>query len=73
MEESLKIDWKFNAAYHHKSNGVVERVNQTLWNKIRKISNFGSKSWGRAVKKAEFATNICFNRAINTSPYIAKF
>lgn len=67
------IEWCFNAPYHHKSNGVVERVNQTLWNKIRRISGFGDRSWERAVKKATFATNICFNRAINTSPYIARF
>lgn len=62
--------WDFSSPYHHKSMGAVERVNQTLWNKLRKISGFGEKRWYRCVDEAVTAVNISFNRSIGTSPYV---
>lgn len=67
------ISWEYGSPYHHGSTGLVERYNQALWSKIRKISEFGSKSWVNCVEKAVFGCNISFNRAIGTSPYIARF
>lgn len=69
----LGVVWDFASPYHHKSMGLVERANQTLWNKIRLLSQFGKLSWERATAEAVKAMNISFNRAIGTSPYIAVF
>jgi hypothetical protein len=40
---------------------------------LKRLTNFGMHQWQRYVEKATNAYNICFNRAINTSPYILKF
>lgn len=58
---------------HHQTVGLVERTNQTLFRKLKKLCNFGEKSWEKEVEKAAFGTNISFNRAINTSPYMLKY
>jgi hypothetical protein len=67
------IEWKFASPYHHKTTGLVERTNQTLWNKIRKISNFGAIEWESIVKKAILAVNISLQRSIGVSPFVAMY
>ena len=64
------IDWVTNSPSHHNSVGAVERVNKISWDKIRKLSNFGTRSWERCVEEAVFGINISFHRALGTSPYI---
>ncbi|KAF9760555.1 Transposon Tf2-6 polyprotein, partial [Nosema granulosis] len=66
------IEWNFASPAHHKTVGCVERVNQTLWNKVRKLSNFGKRCWEKVVPLATYAVNISFNRAIGTSPFLMK-
>jgi hypothetical protein len=51
----------------------VERVNQTLMNKLKKITAFGKYSWEKALPRATFAVNISFNRAIGMAPYMLKY
>jgi hypothetical protein len=41
--------------------------------KIRKLSNFGTRCWEDYVEAATVAVNASLNRSINTSPYIFKF
>lgn len=72
LSEALKIDWKFASPYNHKSTGAVERVIQTLRNKLKKLTNFGEKDWRKLLEKATLAVNLSYNRAISTSPYIFK-
>ncbi|KAI4293213.1 hypothetical protein PAPHI01_2487 [Pancytospora philotis] len=67
------VHWEYSSPYHHETVGLVERTNQTLWNKVKLLSRFGQLSLKNAVKKAAFGTNISYNRAIDTSPYIARF
>jgi hypothetical protein len=64
------LKWEYSSPEHHNTVGSVERVNQTLWSKIKKLTNFGESSWKNAVSKATLAVNISFNRAIGTSPHI---
>ncbi|KRH93508.1 pol polyprotein [Pseudoloma neurophilia] len=64
------VDWQFSSPDHHETVGAVERANQTLLNKIRKLSNFGGKDWESVLEAATHAVNISFNRSIQTSPYI---
>jgi hypothetical protein len=72
LQEKYKFEWRFSSPYHHKTMGLVERANQTLWKKLRKMSNFGELNWERLLDKAVYATNISFNRSIGTSPWIFK-
>ena len=67
------IEWITNSPGHHKAVGGVERVNRTLWDKIRKLSNFGNHPWEEYVEKAAFALNISFHRALGTSPYVWRY
>lgn len=53
--------------------GAVERTNQTIFKKIRKLSKFGENDWKRIVEKATYAYNISFNRSIDCSPIQIKY
>lgn len=66
------IDWKYNSPAHHKTMGAVERVNQTLFKKLRKLANFKTSQWEKNLKFAIKATNMSYNRSIGTSPYILR-
>ncbi|MGL5707185.1 MAG: reverse transcriptase domain-containing protein, partial [Aeromonas sp.] len=67
------IDWITNSPGHHQTVGCVERTNQTLFNKLRKLCNYDIEQWEGKLKDAVFATNISFHRALGTSPYVFKF
>ncbi|KAF9760594.1 Retrovirus-related Pol polyprotein from transposon [Nosema granulosis] len=73
LARTLGIKWEFASPAHHQTIGAVERANQTLWQKIRKLSEFGDNDWEKKVGIAARATNISFNRAIKTSPFILKY
>lgn len=49
--------------------GAVGRVNRTLMEKLKKLTNFGSISWELKVKDATDGTNYSYNRSIRVSPY----
>lgn len=51
-------------------NWSIERVIQTLINKIRKLAQFGKYEWSKFLEDAILAVNLSFNRSINTSPFI---
>lgn len=69
----MRFKWEFASPHHHNSVGAVERANQTLLHKIRKLCLFGACPWDRYVNKAVTATNYSFNRSIQTSPFIFKY
>ncbi|KAI4291000.1 hypothetical protein PAPHI01_0274 [Pancytospora philotis] len=71
--EREHVHWEYSSPYHHETVGCVERTNQTLWGKVKVLSKFGQLSLKNAVKKAAYGANISYNRAIGTSPYIARF
>ncbi|KAF9748547.1 Retrovirus-related Pol polyprotein from transposon, partial [Nosema granulosis] len=73
LQKKYRFGWEYSSPEHHNTVGAVERVNQTLWNCIKKLTEFGRLSWKKAVEKATFAINISFNRAIGTSPYILRW
>ena len=71
--ERHEIEWKFNSPGHHNAVGAVERVNRTLLNKIRKLSDFGKKNWEKILEAATTAINLSPHRAISTSPHIMRY
>ncbi|KAF9761554.1 Gag-Pol polyprotein [Nosema granulosis] len=73
LSARLGIKWDFASPAHHQTVGGVERANQTLWQKIRKVSDFGSRKWETVVAQATHAVNISYNRSIGTSPFILKY
>jgi hypothetical protein len=64
--------WEYSSPGHHESVGAVERVNQTLLSKLRKLCGFGEREWDRYLQQATLAVNLSFNRSIQTSPFIFK-
>lgn len=71
--EKYKLKWRYNSPNYHKTTGLVERANQTLFRKIQKLSNFGEKDWKRVVQKAAYGYNISYNRSIDTSPILNQY
>jgi hypothetical protein len=69
--ETNKIKWKFSSAFHPETNGTIERFNQTLIHKIRKISDFGLKDWDECLPQATKAYSYSYSRSIGRSPYEA--
>ena len=72
LSRRLNFTWEFSSPRHHETVGAVERVNQTLMNILKKLTNFGTEPWENKLQQAVYAYNISFHRAINTSPYILK-
>lgn len=61
--------WKYNSRDHHKTVSCVERTNQTLLRKLKKINNFEEDGWESKINKAVLAYNISFNRVLQSSPH----
>lgn len=68
-----KLSWLFNSPGHHKTTGLVERANQTLFTKIKKLSGFGKTDWKEVIGKAVYGYNISFNRTMHTSLIMIKY
>ncbi|KAI4293353.1 hypothetical protein PAPHI01_2627 [Pancytospora philotis] len=66
--ESRGITVKHGSPYTPTTTGAIERLNQTLMSKVRKLSEFGKKSWARALSSAVQACNNCPSRATGISP-----
>jgi hypothetical protein len=64
------IQWLFSSPFHHQTTGAVERVIQTLTQKLKKLSEFGVKRWTSLVEQATRAVNLSYNRSIGTSPFV---
>ena len=65
--------WIYSSPHHHESVGLAERTNKTLLEKLKKLTDFGTKSIREILPRATLAVNMSFNRAIQTSPYIFKY
>ena len=59
--KQFNIKWILNSPGHHQTMGCVERVNQTLMNKLRKLCNNGHTLWEDKIEEAIFAVNISFH------------
>ena len=60
--------WNHGSPYHPQTQGAVERFNDTILKKLKKISDFGKIPWDSCVAAANKAYNASFNRSIGCSP-----
>lgn len=72
LRDKYGLIWEFNSPGHHSTVRAVERVNQTLLNKVKKLCAFGAYEWDIVLNQAEASVNLSFNRSIQTSPFIFK-
>ncbi|MGL5691848.1 MAG: hypothetical protein ACRDD8_13650, partial [Bacteroidales bacterium] len=70
--DKYSIAWLNNSPGHHQTMGCVERVNQTLLRKLRKLCDFNEEKWEEKLSQAVSAVNFSFHRALQTSPYVFK-
>ena len=68
--EQQKISIHHTTAYHHQSNGMVER---TLCDLFRATVNDRYDDWDQQLPKALWAYRISFHQAIGSSPYEIMF
>ncbi|KAI4293446.1 hypothetical protein PAPHI01_2720, partial [Pancytospora philotis] len=68
--ERAGIRWIYASPSHHGTVGAVERANQTLFSKLRKLNNFSPKSWDSKLSAATAAVNASYNRSIGTCPFM---
>lgn len=73
LTNKYKFDWIYNSPGNHQTMGVVERVNRSLLEKLRKLNLFDNRNWEDKVKKATYAQNISYHRGIRASPYVFKY
>lgn len=66
-----KINWKYTSPHHPTSTGGVERLNQTLIGKLRKITDFGDSDWEDKLEKAVYGYLISYSRSINVPLRVA--
>ena len=60
----------FAPPFHHQTTGAVEKVIETIMNKIKRLTEFGKERWSKAVERATLEVNLSYNRAIETSSFI---
>jgi hypothetical protein len=71
--ELLKVNHNLATAYHQKSDGVTERVIQTLKQYLRHFVNYRQDDWSDYLAMAEFAYNNAHHSSIGMSPFKANY
>ena len=69
----LSVQHNLSTAYHPKTDGVTERVIQTLKQYLRNFINYQQKDWVDYIPFAEFAYNNSMHSSIQMSPFKANY
>ena len=74
-EHSRKSNYKlrFTAPYHPQTNGMTERVNQTLKNILKKYVGSDQKNWDVFLSSAVFAYNSTVHESTKFAPFYLVF
>jgi hypothetical protein len=69
ISKKYGVIWKFGSPYTPTTTGLVERFNQIIMNKIKKLSNFGETDWESVLNDSLNAYLHSYHRAIGCSPH----
>uniref|UniRef100_A0A1I7YHP6 Integrase catalytic domain-containing protein n=1 Tax=Steinernema glaseri TaxID=37863 RepID=A0A1I7YHP6_9BILA len=69
LSDKLGIEHRFSTPYHPQTNGLVERMNQTIKSKLVKLIEDDPKSWDLRLPIALMAIRSTANRSTGTSPF----
>lgn len=67
----LGIDLNFSTAFHPRTDGQTERVNQSLEQYLRQYSNYQQDDWADLLPLAEFTYNNAPHSSTGVSPFFA--
>ena len=59
--------------YHPEGNGITERMNKTLINMLKTLSEEEKKNWSESLGKLAFAYNVTKHKTTGFSPYYLMF
>jgi transposase InsO family protein len=62
------IEQAHGSPYTPTTQGCIERLNQSLIRKLKKLTNFGERKWSAALNEAVEACNSSYSRAIGCCP-----
>lgn len=69
LAERLGITLSYSTAFHPRSDGQTERVNQEVEQYIRTFVNYRQTNWAQLLPICEFARNNSAHSATNSSPF----
>lgn len=73
MFEKLGVSLHFSTAYHPRSDGQTERLNQCLESYLRRFTCERPSSWRKWLPMAEFWYNTSFHTSMGITPYEALY
>lgn len=68
LAQELGFEIKHSSPYHPQSTGAVEKFNDTLSKKLKKLTNFGEIDWRSTLEKAVIAYNNSISRPLGITP-----
>ena len=73
VHASVGTDHRITSAYHPQSNGLVERLNQTLQNTLMKQVNDHQNNWDELLDHALFAFRTSKQKSTKYTPFELMF
>ena len=69
LTEKFKTDHRVSTAYHPKTNGLVERYNQTIQRCLIKLVNQEQDNWDEYIDSVLFAYRTSKQKSTNCTPF----
>eukprot|EP00096_Caligus_rogercresseyi_P007710 TRINITY_DN256_c2_g1_i4.p1 TRINITY_DN256_c2_g1~~TRINITY_DN256_c2_g1_i4.p1 ORF type:complete len:962 (+),score=47.55 TRINITY_DN256_c2_g1_i4:417-2888(+) len=73
INKLLKVHHVHTTPYHPQSNGISERLNQTLYPYIKTLIRGNKNDWAATLSLTQLAYNTAWQRSTKSSPYYATF
>jgi transposase InsO family protein len=69
LYETLDTQLHFSSAYHPRTDGQTERVNQILEDILRDCALQYGRSWDKSLLYAEFSYNNSYQKSLKMAPF----